>query len=456
MAAIGLALTVAACGGVAVQSPRAPATSSTASRPPPPTTGPMRVAVLAPLTGDYAPIGQQLVNAAAIALFEGQQAAFELVPMDTGGTVSGAAAAAANAQQQRVDMVIGPLFSQNVPPVRNALAASNTAILTFTNDTAMAGGNVFVMGVSVDSQVEALAQSLGQTGKRRLLIFGPDNEYTHRTINAVQRLAVLGQVTLVRSAVFDPNADFNTISQQVKQVTDYDRRRGDWRAYESRLVPQVRRSDNPAALLRSEASRFPDGSIRQRMLLGMASVYNQHISRGRNQAISEVVGRIEGVDAMPADDFDAVLLPFGDNNLVAVGSMLDLYNAGLPFAQLVGTNVWEQDALAREPSFHNAWYTAMDRQALEPFLLSYRSHYQEDPDPIAVLGYYAARVAATAASNGVRPVDGRFVQSPQGFTGLGGTVRFGTDNRMQAPLTIYQITPEGAKPLTGPATLPAS
>jgi len=453
-----LALTISACGGVAVKQPQP---QQRAGEPKPAVgrlglpSGPLRVAVLVPLTGDFAPIGQQLVNAAAIALFEDQQTPFELVPFDTRGTPAGAAAAAAAAAQEQADLVIGPLFGRHVAHAPQALAGSQAAMLTFTNDTALAGGKVFVLGVSVESQIERLALALAQAEKRRLLLLGPEGEYTARALASVQALAATGQLALVRSATFAPDADFNSIAEQVRLLTDYDRRRGAWRAYEGRIVQQVRQSQNPPALLRSEAARFPEDSIRQRMLTGMAAIYDQHISRGRNQALAEVISRIEGVDAMPADDFDAVLLPFGNESLVAVGSMLDLYNAGLPFAQVAGTSVWQQAELSREPSFHGAWYTGLDRVALEPFLLAYRSQYLEEPDPIAVLGYYAARVAAAAADRQTRPVTPAFVQAPQGFQGLGGPVRFGSDNRMQAPLEVFEVTPDGPSPVLPPEAVAA-
>ena len=72
--ALALALTLSACGGAAVRkapsSPQAKAPSSAQRDSVPRLSGPMRVAVLVPLTGEFASIGQQFVNAATIAVFE--------------------------------------------------------------------------------------------------------------------------------------------------------------------------------------------------------------------------------------------------------------------------------------------------------------------------------------------------------------------------------------------------
>ena len=141
--------------------------------------------------------------------------------------------------------------------------------------------------------------------------------------------------------------------------------------------------------------------------------------------------------------------PIGDDNLVAIGSMLDLYNAGRGFAVLTGTNVWSNLRLSSEPSLIGGWYTDSSEPQLSPFLQAYRSNYQETPEAIAVLGYHAARVALEAYASGNRP-GATFVRRGGGFNGLAGTVSFGDDNIMRHPLSIYQVNPEG------PQELPAS
>ena len=162
------------------------------------------------------------------------------------------------------------------------------------------------------------------------------------------------------------------------------------------------------------------------------------------------------MSAAADEDFDAVLLPFGSENLVAVGSMLDLYNAGLPFAQVVGTDLWRQTNLAQEPSFHRAWHTDLQQGTLEPFMRAYRSTYQAEPDSIAVLGYYAGRVASAAVAEQVRPIRPSFVNRPQGFDSQAGQVRFGPDNLMRQPLSVYEVTPNGPRELPAPPAPPTS
>lgn len=447
-------LAVAACGGVAVKAPSGGAQKPTGTaRPTAVPTGVMKVALLAPLTGEVGPVGQQLVNAAAVAVFERPDINIELIPFDTQGTPEGAAQAASEARAANADLVLGPLFGAHVPVVRQAMLGSNITMLAFTNDLTQASGATFSMGLGVGAQVERMVSFLAGQQKTRLIVIGPDNEYTARTLAAVEASTVATGGILVRSAVYPEDADFNAISKQVQEITNYQARRGEWQAYSRGLKPRVRTAANPAGTLRQEATRFAAtdmrGEMRGEMLRGMARVYNTWAASGRNRALAEVIQRIDGVDAMPVSDYDAVILPVGNDNLVAIGSMLDLYNAGRGFVQISGTNVWPNVDLSSEPSLLGGWFTQTSEAALSPFILAYRNNFQETPEGIAALAYHGVRVAIEAMVAGSRPLTPDFVQRPEGFDGLAGTVRFGADNLMRHPLSIYQVNPEGPQELQG-------
>ena len=451
-----LALFVSACAGVKVpqdqqsgSSGSQTGTGTTASAQALPLTGTMRVALLAPLSGDLGPLGQQLVNAAALALFEKPEASVEVLPFDTRGTPEGAAQAAAEARGANVDLVVGPLFGSHLPTVQQAFLGQPQPILAFTNNTQLAGGSTFVMGLSVNAQVTHMVDFLGSQGKNRVVVIGPEGVYTDRVIEATDAALAATGGTLVNIATYPDDADFNAIAAKVQDVTGYPGRRQSWASYEKQLIARVRSAGDPAGFLSSEAARFGTQSVRGRMLSGLASAYRSFAGSGRNRALAETVSRIEGVDAMPVTEYDALMLPIGDDNLVAIGSMLDLYNAGRGFAVLTGTNVWSNLRLSSEPSLIGGWYTDSSEPQLSPFLQAYRSNYQETPEAIAVLGYHAARVALEAYASGNRP-GATFVRRGGGFNGLAGTVSFGDDNIMRHPLSIYQVNPEG------PQELPAS
>ena len=81
------------------------------------TTGPAKVALLLPLSGPQAALGQSLFNAAQMALFDVGVTDVTLLPLDTTGTPAGATQAATQALQSGAQLMIGPVFSAEVSAV---------------------------------------------------------------------------------------------------------------------------------------------------------------------------------------------------------------------------------------------------------------------------------------------------------------------------------------------------
>ncbi|MCH8991732.1 MAG: ABC transporter substrate-binding protein [Acidobacteria bacterium] len=77
----------------------------------------VRVALLLPLSGRNARLGNAMVNAAQLALFDLADDRFELLIHDTKGTPEGAAEAAALAIGDGASLILGPLLSASVTAV---------------------------------------------------------------------------------------------------------------------------------------------------------------------------------------------------------------------------------------------------------------------------------------------------------------------------------------------------
>ena len=125
-------------------------------RPTPDASGLVRVGMLVPLTGQSAPVGMALLNAAPMALFDVGDERFVLHAYDTKGTPEGAVDAATLALNHGAQLLLGPLFSAEVRAVAPQAAAAGVNMVVFSTDPAIAGPNVFVMGFLVQEQVRQI------------------------------------------------------------------------------------------------------------------------------------------------------------------------------------------------------------------------------------------------------------------------------------------------------------
>ncbi|NBX04146.1 MAG: hypothetical protein EBR02_08855 [Alphaproteobacteria bacterium] len=126
----------------------------------------MKVVLLVPLSGESAPIGNSMMDAAGLALYdtysstpaENIHTQIVLIPKDTGNTPIESARAAKEALEQGADLVIGPLFSQSVTAVAPIAKAHGVSMITFSNNKAVAGNGAYVFGFLPEQQVERMAE----------------------------------------------------------------------------------------------------------------------------------------------------------------------------------------------------------------------------------------------------------------------------------------------------------
>jgi len=140
------------------------------------TNGRAKVALLVPLTGPNATVGQAMLDAANMALFD-VSTDIALLPRDTGSTADGANAATSRALNDGAGLILGPVFAGEVGRVRETLNGSQTSAIVYSTDASVAGGNVFVMGFLPAQQVDRVVGLAKSRGMTKLAALVPDNAY---------------------------------------------------------------------------------------------------------------------------------------------------------------------------------------------------------------------------------------------------------------------------------------
>jgi branched-chain amino acid transport system substrate-binding protein len=166
-----------------------------------------KVALLLPLSGPQAALGQSLLNAAQLALFEVGSAQLQLRPLDTTGTPMGAQQAARQAMEEGAALVIGPVFSAEVSAVLPLTRSRNVAMLALSNNKQLAAADVYIMGQAPDDQLVRLlryARGQGINKVAALLPATPYGDSIEAALTTSAQESGLGVVTVQRMA---PGAD---------------------------------------------------------------------------------------------------------------------------------------------------------------------------------------------------------------------------------------------------------
>ncbi|MEO5867380.1 MAG: penicillin-binding protein activator [Sphingomonas sp.] len=169
------------------------------NRPPPPREAPaqqqnyegiptdtarQRVALLVPLTGANAGVGQSLANATQMALLDTRNERIRITTYDTN---LGAAAAAQKAIADGNRLILGPLLAADVRAVAPVARRAAVPVISFSNDTGVAGDGAYLMGylpTQSIARVVSYARSQGVTSFAGLV---PNGLYGERASTSFLR-----------------------------------------------------------------------------------------------------------------------------------------------------------------------------------------------------------------------------------------------------------------------------
>lgn len=185
----------------------------------------VKVALLVPLSGKHAKLGQAMLNAAQIALFDIGHSNYQLIPKDTRGTPDGARDAANSAISEDVELILGPVFAESVRAVKPVAASARINILAFSTDWTLAGNNAFIMGFLPFDQIERLTKYVASRHVNNIGVIAPNNNYGRVVMKAYKNLASRHGIQTRKEQTFNPKS--RNLGQDIRQFTNYDARSAD-------------------------------------------------------------------------------------------------------------------------------------------------------------------------------------------------------------------------------------
>lgn len=359
--------------------------------------GPPKVALLIPLSGRAAEVGKALRNAAELALFDIATEDFALSFYDTASNPQTAAGVAQTAIADGAQLIVGPLFAESARSVGPVARAAGVPVLAFSNDRSAAGDGVWVLGLLPGQQVERVIRYAASQGYGRIGVLAPSNAYGSAAMQAARQAAGQVGATITRVQSYTPGS--SSVSDTVKSFANYDARKSELQRQKSQLA-----------------------------------------SSGAEAALARLKGRETSGDY----PYDAVLVPEGGQSILNLAPLMAYYDIDPNEVKYLGTALWADPALGREPTLVGGWFAAPDPAGRKPFTDRYRGVHGDAPHGLASLAYDAVGLAAVLARQpgGTGFTVDSLIQ-PSGFNGADGLFRLLIDGTNQRGLAILRLTPSG-------------
>ena len=434
--ALSTALTLIACAQQTTTSGPEQATTELVVEEPAGPTGPVKVGLLLPLSGNAAAIGQDMLDAAQIAIFDVGDSDMVLLPRDTQGNRSGALAAAQSAIDDGAELIIGPLFSTSTAAISPLARENNLTVLSFSNDASVAGNGTYVMGFRPEEQVDRIIKYAQDQGYTRTDAVAPDNSFGERAISAWREAIRRPQEDRLPEAQEDPPQEQEDPPQEEE--------------------PQV--EDDPLALagvtIKTQeyrpASAFyaPDESTTTDIIRKITKYDTRQEALEEEKALLEeredeiaktALEQLEQLDTLGDPPFDSILVADSGSRLRSVVALLTYYDVDPAQVRLLGTMSWQDDQqVLNESTLQNSWFASVNPEERSSFASRFRDYFGREPSALAGLSYDATALAAVVAlSDRSFPED--ILTDSVGFIGQSGIFRLRPDGATDHGLAVLQI-----------------
>ena len=363
------------------------------------------VAILLPLVGTHADLGQPMLQAAQLAF--SLPGSPRLVSQDTAGTPPGAAAAARTAIRAGAALILGPLTAPEVTSAAAEARGARVPMLAFSNDPAVAQPGVWPLGITPEEQIRPLVAAAQDAGRTRFAAVLPNNNFGHALADALNEAAA--SASLPPPSIRFHGEGMSSISVAVRAVSAYDAR---W----SPIQQEIRLAST-------------EGTV-----------------EGRRKA-----NKLRQATP-PAPPFDVLLLGDTGEALTEIPTLLAYYFVGSPAVQFIGPTLWA-DPHSGSHAFPGAWYAAPDPAARTSFFAAFSARYGAPPPSLANLAYDAASIARALAPRGYA-IETLATQGE--FGGVDGPLLLLPDGRVRRGLAVFQIERGGSQMIKpAPTTITA-
>ncbi len=354
---------------------------------PPPAIPQNRVALLVPLTGPNAAVGQSIANAANMALLDAGDSRINLRIYDT--AAAGAAAAASKAAGEGARLLLGPLLAADVRAAAAVATPQGIPIVSFSNDAALAGDSVFVMGFQPGQSIARVVAYARSRGVERFAALVPAGVYGQRAATAFVRAVEAngGKTVAVTTYTREPAK----LLAAVRTVTAFDTRK---------------------AASAKQAALRPDGSV------------------------VAVAAKLAPVG------FQALLLADGPNVAAVIVPALAQFGVTPGSVQILGTELWNNEPSVRTSRpLHGALFASVPDAKFGQLAGRYRGKFGGTPSRLASLGYDAVLLVNSVADKW--PLGQAFprvlLAAPEGYAGIDGAFRFSGSGVAERALEVQQV-----------------
>ena len=349
--------------------------------------GKLRVGLLAPFSGEYKNLGESLLLSTQLALDEIDNSNIIIIPRDSGSN-----------DKERLNLAIKEIIDSGVKVIIGPMTSSafdevekykNTVFISLSNKQPKISNNLINIGISLESQLESIAQLLIKEKKKKTVILYPKNEY-EKFIDKKIKL-----VKLKNYKVFKYSSDPRVLTGEIEKLTNYSQRKKNL----EKRISILKKKEDP-----------------------------------QSQRELKVLERLFTLGSV---NFDSVIVIDFGSSLKSVLSSLVYTDVDDSEVLISTVNQWFDETIFRENLVKTLYFPSVDMKNFKKYNENYFKSFGIKPDEITILAYDALGLIhyVWKKNKGINNINDFFIKEK--IKGKIGTFEF-KDKKVSQKLKIYK------------------
>ena len=347
----------------------------------------IKIGVMLPLTGEKKNIGKMILNALELGIFENNNPNMELVIKDTKADPLTTVSVFNELLLLNVKNIIGPLFASSLLAIEDRVIENKVKIFALTNNTNMAGKNVWVFGIDPEQQARKITEFAIEEGFKKIAILIPKNEYGTLILENISTTLAQNGLKPERTQFFENNIENQEIA--ARNISE------GFNKYNQRI-----------------------------------KILSEEMEKGGEDKLVQ----LEEIEK----PFDSVVIAASGQNLTILASQLQYNGVDPKNVAYLGLSPWENDSILGEPALDGGFFSSTGEGYQKDIKNTYETYFDEDMSKIAMLAYdilALININLTESKN----IDSESLVNEDGFVGLRGLFRLKKNGTVERAFQIKKI-----------------
>ena len=347
----------------------------------------IKIGILAPLSGENAILGKQIISSIRMALIDIDDDKLEVYPKDTRSDPAIALRSAIELEKMGISLVIGPVFYESLTYLNEV---NNLTFLSLTNKTLDLPNNIISSGINSTSQLRTIKKFLELNEIKKSIFLLPNLDYDLEINRGIKN----SKLKYLKQYYYD--IEPTKLTKQIEKITNY----------------EIRKQNLLDEILRVENSDDPN---KEKKIENLKKRYT--------------LGGLK---------FDSVIIADFDESLKSVITSL-LYTDVSPKQKYIITlNQWFDESLLKETNAQPIYYPSINKKNLDEFSLKFSKKFNYKPNHISLLSYdLIGLIYYLSLKNNPLEISKSF-KTKNSFKGKIGVFEI-KDNKINHQLNFYEI-----------------